>query len=49
MNMIEFQQVENEWVAAGPPPPLSAGDASWVIAIPILAIMLLILIQDTRS
>ncbi len=41
--------MENEWVAAGPPPPMSTGDASWFIAIPILAIMLLMLLQDTRS
>jgi hypothetical protein len=49
MNTTEFRQMESAWIAAGPPAPLSAGDASWVIALPILAIMLLMLLQDTRS
>jgi hypothetical protein len=49
MNMTEFQQMDDAWIAAGPPAPLSTADASWVIALPILAIMLLMLLQDTRS
>jgi hypothetical protein len=49
MELPAYEQAQAEWDAAGPPAPLTTGDASWLIALPILLVMLLALIQDMRT